>query len=36
MPGIKTGIDSFSGDFRNIATLARTYNGYPFDYVLDE
>lgn len=29
-------IDSFRGDFRNIATLARTYNGYPFNYVLDE
>lgn len=26
-------IDSFSGDARNIATLARAYNGYSFDYI---
>lgn len=25
-------IDNFEGDFRNIATLARAYNGYPLEY----
>jgi len=26
-------IESFEGDSRNIATLARIYNGYPLDYI---
>lgn len=33
---LKKPIDSFDGDARNIATLARFYNNLPMDYLLNE
>jgi len=32
---LSSAVDSFNGDDRNIATLARVYNGWPPDYILE-
>ena len=33
---LSSGIESFNGDDKNIATLARVYNGWSPDYILEE
>jgi len=33
---LSSAVDSFNGDDLNIATLARVYNGWPSDYILEK